>query len=74
MVAIKKKSMIRKLYREEKKYECANSRSIYIPFEMIDEKKIKKNSDFLQRYLQKSENAVTQRRSTGYEVILNNKY
>jgi hypothetical protein len=35
--------MIRKIYKEEKKYECANSRSIYIPFEMNDEKKIKKN-------------------------------
>jgi hypothetical protein len=32
--------MIRKIYKEEKKYECANSRSINIPFEINDEKSL----------------------------------
>ena len=43
-----KKRMIKKLYKEEKNYECPSSRSIYIHFEINDKiTKLRKYSDFL---------------------------
>ena len=63
--------MIRKLYKDEKKYQCANSRIYKYTFEINDEKKIKRKFQFFAEiYTKKSENAVTQRRSTRYVVIL----